>query len=266
MSNQTTTQELSKNNKRDYYLRNKEKLAAAAKERYINNRESRLKYGKEYYSKNRDKQIKSSTDCYKRNKERRLDLAKKWYQQNRDEQRAAAIANHERNRDKRLAQMKIYCAEYKKSGRQRAKHNEYYSRNKERIKEYTQNHRLVNKEEISKRFKYRRTNDLHFKMVGILRCRLFAALRKQKTNKDIKTLELLGCTIEDFVQYIERQWLPGMNWENHTSNGWHIDHIKPCNTFDLTNIEEQRKCFHYTNLRPLWSFDNRSRPHDGSDV
>lgn len=37
---------------------------------------------------------------------------------------------------------------------------------------------------------------------------------------------------------------------------WHIDHIKPCCSFDLTKADQQRECFHFTNLQPLWAKDN----------
>jgi hypothetical protein len=37
---------------------------------------------------------------------------------------------------------------------------------------------------------------------------------------------------------------------------WHVDHIIPCSSFDLTDSEQQKKCFHYTNLQPLWAIDN----------
>jgi hypothetical protein len=57
-----------------------------------------------------------------------------------------------------------------------------------------------------------------------------------------------------------------MSWENHSFKGWHLDHIKPISTFNLIDIEEQKKCFHYTNFRPLWYKDNLSRPKDGRDL
>ena len=44
--------------------------------------------------------------------------------------------------------------------------------------------------------------------------------------------------------------------ENYGTFGWHIDHIRPCSSFDLTDLEQQKQCFHYTNLQPLWWFDN----------
>jgi hypothetical protein len=47
-----------------------------------------------------------------------------------------------------------------------------------------------------------------------------------------------------------------MSWDNWTKDGWHIDHIKPCSSFDLSKEYEQRACFHYTNMQPLWAVDN----------
>jgi hypothetical protein len=55
---------------------------------------------------------------------------------------------------------------------------------------------------------------------------------------------------------MESKFLPGMTWDNRGLRGWHIDHIVPCSFFDLANPEQQRKCFHYTNLQPLWAADN----------
>ena len=57
-------------------------------------------------------------------------------------------------------------------------------------------------------------------------------------------------------QYLENQFKPGMTWQNHTVTGWHIDHIMPCSIFDLSKPEKQKACFHYTNLQPLWYYEN----------
>ena len=67
-------------------------------------------------------------------------------------------------------------------------------------------------------------------------------------------INLLGCTIQEARNHIEKQFIDGMSWENYGK--WHIDHIKPCASFDLTKENDQRKCFHYTNLQPLWAKDN----------
>ena len=64
----------------------------------------------------------------------------------------------------------------------------------------------------------------------------------------------MGCTIDELIAHIEKQFKPGMNWSNHGK--WHIDHIRPCSSFELTDIEEQKKCFHFSNLQPLWAEEN----------
>ena len=59
---------------------------------------------------------------------------------------------------------------------------------------------------------------------------------------------------------IANQFSEGMSWSNHGLYGWHLDHIRPCFTFDLSAPEQQKECFNYKNLRPLWAKDNLSRP------
>lgn len=78
-------------------------------------------------------------------------------------------------------------------------------------------------------------------------------------SKSASTLVLLGCTAMELKVRLESLWQPGMSWENYGKKGWHIDHIRPCCSFDLTDPEQQKTCFHYTNLRPLWWHENLSK-------
>jgi hypothetical protein len=75
------------------------------------------------------------------------------------------------------------------------------------------------------------------------------------------TLELLGCSTEMLIRHLESQFVDGMTKENY-GNGdgkWNIDHIIPPPYFDLTDPEQQKQCFHYTNLRPMWYKPNISK-------
>jgi hypothetical protein len=99
-----------------------------------------------------------------------------------------------------------------------------------------------------------------FRMSKALRQRIRGAIIKG--HKSQKTLDLLGCSLSEFVSHLESQFTEGMSWSNYGnpngnhSNCWHIDHIKPCSLFDLTQEEEQRLCFHYSNMQPLWGIEN----------
>ena len=97
-------------------------------------------------------------------------------------------------------------------------------------------------------------NDLEYRLLAITRGRIRQALHKTKKSK--VTQDLVGCSIAQLKTYLESKWLPGMSWENYGVHGWHIDHIIPCDAFDLTDPEQQVKCFNYTNLQPLWAKAN----------
>jgi hypothetical protein len=103
-------------------------------------------------------------------------------------------------------------------------------------------------------FKEKRKNDTSFKLTGDIRTRINQAIKNN--FKRGRFLELLGCSVEELRKHLESQFKPRMSWDNHSLKGWHIDHIKPCASFDLSKPEEQLKCFHYTNLQPLWAKEN----------
>jgi len=120
---------------------------------------------------------------------------------------------------------------------------------------------VKNKEHIRRRIKERFETEPAYKMAKCLRDRLYHAIRKVKTQKYSHTKELLGCDFDEFKKYIETLWKPGMTWDNHGHgrDKWTIDHIIPCAAFDLSKKEDQEKCFHYTNLQPLWYSENAEK-------
>jgi hypothetical protein len=163
---------------------------------------------------------------------------RRWYEANKERHAAVVKRNYELNREK------------------------YLARNKARRAANREEYRAKCRAYIKKRYE----TEPDFRLKEFLRSRMHAALKAKRITKTERSIELLGCTIDEFRAHIEKQWLPGMTWENHTYKGWHIDHIKPVNTFDFTDLEQQKQCFHYTNLRPLWGKDNNARPNDGSDI
>jgi hypothetical protein len=119
--------------------------------------------------------------------------------------------------------------------------------------------KAIIKEKVKERKKKRMEFDINYRMRYKLRRRIANALRHVSADKHFKTMELIGCTVQEVRAHIESLWLPGMNWDNHSTHGWHIDHILPCAAFNLSDPEQQKRCFHYTNLQPLWARDNLSK-------
>lgn len=96
---------------------------------------------------------------------------------------------------------------------------------------------------------------LQFKITKTLRRRIYFAIRRNKGIKSGTTTAMLGCSVAFLKERLETQFKRGMTWKNY-GRVWHIDHIRPCADFDLTKPEEQKKCFHWTNLQPLRSSEN----------
>ena len=129
--------------------------------------------------------------------------------------------------------------------------------NPERQREYAQAYR-EDPANRAKRAEWRRKRidaDPGFRMESVLRTRLGHALRGI-APKSKRTRELIGCTPAELTKHLEAQFLPGMSWENYGQDTWHVDHIRPCASFDLTDPEQQQACFHFSNLQPLWAEDN----------
>lgn len=110
-------------------------------------------------------------------------------------------------------------------------------------------HREYNKVYQNKKLK----SDPVFRLLEYFKSRTYHAL---KNNWKIgHTIELIGKTGYELMNYFESMFYANMTRENY-GKVWHVDHIKPCSSFDLSKPEEQRKCFHYSNLQPLLIKDN----------
>lgn len=74
--------------------------------------------------------------------------------------------------------------------------------------------------------------------------------------KSAKTQDLLGLSFSDFFVYLKSLFWPGMVSENYGKKGWHIDHIRPLDSYNLLDPAQQKDAFHHTNIQPLWWDDN----------
>ena len=132
--------------------------------------------------------------------------------------------------------------------------NDSYPRSNNYHKNYQKTNRLKLNKYTNTYILSRKKTDINFKLLISIRNRLSKAISNQYGNKSQKTVNLLGCSIQDVRKHLENLFQPGMSWSNYGQ--WEIDHIKPCSSFDLTDNQQQKSCFNYTNLQPLWKTDN----------
>ena len=134
---------------------------------------------------------------------------------------------------------------YKSSSKGRAADKRYYDKNQP----------ILMKKAVARRAIKRKT-DPHTKIRDNLSLRMRLALKEQNLTKRNTTSDLVGCPIPFLKEYLEKKFKKGMTWKNQGRFGWHIDHIVPCSKFDLSDPDQQKKCFNYKNLQPLWATEN----------
>lgn len=175
---------------------------------------------------------------------RRL-ISAKCYEDNKDYYDNYRIENKEQISQKRK---KYYLNNKEKIQKS---HKEYRDgKGKDKIKSRRQTKEYKERRNLRRQERY--SNDPAYRLEVLCRNRINFLLNGE--NKSKATLELIGCSGEELKKYLEKQFVDGMNWDNH--GDWHIDHIRPCASFDLSVPEQQQECFHYTNLRPLWAEEN----------
>jgi hypothetical protein len=207
-------------------------------------KECNSKYKKERYWDNRDVELAKMTKS--RLKPENVLQRKGYYEKNKEEYKARYLK---------------YMADEEKKERKKRVGQEYVQKNKEKVsaraRAYKQRPEVKKRDSI--KHKFRKENDIVYNIKRRLRFRLRGIVKKLADDniKKDSAIDMLGCTMQEFKEYFESKFTEGMSWDKlHLI---HIDHIMPCTAFDLTKEEEQKKCFHYSNLQPLWWKDNLSK-------
>ena len=214
--------------RKKYVEKNKEKILLWHRNNRLKNLEKFKEYRKKYYAENKVEQAEKNKIWYQNNKEYCSQRAKKYNYENREKIKK----NGERYRKEKGE----FC---------RAMGRDWYQRNKERVIKRTVAYS-----------KKRYQNNFSVRMMHVARARINAMLRRKAIGKFTSTAKLVGCSREELVKYLERQFEPGMTWDNYGIKGWHVDHILPCASFDFNCPVQQVACCHYSNLQPLWALDN----------
>lgn len=196
----------------------------------INNQKYK-EYHKNYEQQNKEKLYYRRKEYREKNKEIIKERKKKYREQNKEK-------------------IKTKQSKYFKENYERLKQNnkEWIKNNKKRYREY-----------LNDRHKEKMKNDTNYKIRRNLKRRVSLALFNNGLFKEKSILKYIGCDIDFLKNHLEKQFKEGMTWENYGNKGWHIDHIIPCASFDLTDDDQAKKCFHYTNMQPLWWYDNLSK-------
>ena len=238
-----------------YYGENKEELAARNKKHREQNKEEIAAYHKKYREENKGKIAAYSKKYREENKEEIAAKKKKWQDENKENIAAQRKKYREQNKEKIAAIQKKYYRDNKENILASVK--KHYGDNKEEIAAYHKKYREENKGKINAQQRERYSNDPDYKMKMILSRSTRRALNGEM--KASPTRELLGCTFKQARAHIKKQFKPGMNWDNWKHDGWHVDHIIPLASFDMSDPDQQRRANHYTNLQPMWAAENMSK-------
>lgn len=153
------------------------------------------------------------------------------------------------------------CRDYRARNREKAKARDlaYYARRKEDIKvrsrAYYARNRGVRIAYTTAYSQNLRKTDPAYRLMHNLRNQTRHGMARAGGTKSHRTIEYIGCSFKELRSHLEKQFRPGMIWENY-GPVWHVDHIRPCASFDLSDPEQQRACFHFSNLQPLFAEEN----------
>jgi hypothetical protein len=120
----------------------------------------------------------------------------------------------------------------------------------------------ANRKEINKRRKSNynlKRYDLKYKLNKNISSYIALSLRGEKSGYHWE--DIVGYNLNQLIKHLEKQFTPGMNWENRGKNGWHIDHKIPLSVFNFKTAEDTdfKRAWSLKNLQPMWAKDNCSK-------
>lgn len=215
---------------KEYREKHRDEIAKRKKEKYDPIATS-LK-NKEYRLANPDKIKEMRRRYYLANKERCLTHSREWRLAHLEECKKRDREYYERHKDERWRKMKDYYIANRDAIRKQR--TEYYQRNLQTMRD---------------RAKMWRDGDVRRRIDASLRRRVRMAIGSGSGYSD-----LLGCDIEMVLEWFEYHFNldshMDMSWDNYGTH-WHIEHVTPVSSFDVTNDDDVNRCFHWTNTRPL---------------
>ena len=231
----------------------KEEKLIYIKKYQLENKDKIREQRKIYYQENKEKIKIASNMFYKENKEKIAEYHKIHNQDKKEEIKIYNKKYNQENKEKKAEYQKIYYQENKEKVRLRQK--TYYQENKEKLSEKQKIYNQENKDIINKKKnKYNNSSPIR-KIKTRLRGRLRKFFIYKGYKKKNSTEGILGANWKTVESFMEAKFEDGMNWDN--IGEWHIDHIIPLSSAETE--QETIKLCHYTNLQPLWAFDNLSK-------
>lgn len=208
-----------------------------------------------YYLKNKARILEETRKWKLANKDKCIEMKRRFREVNRARVNAQSVALRRKNlkRSRLLGRLRYHNNREQKQAERR----EYYKRNSERERTKCREYGKRNRKRINDQRKLREGRDAAYAIGERLRRSLVKAVLRRNTMKADRTMALLGCPLPEFIKHLESQFVPGMGWHNRSE--WEIDHIRPIASFDLLIEADQRECFHWSNLRPLWTAENRAK-------
>lgn len=202
-----------------------------------------MKFFKKLWAANNRERIRVyDRSRYKINPREKLDKNKLWRK-----------ANPEKFRRQCLDQRK------KHSHRIKEWYKGYYAENREKIKQnvalWAKNNPEKRKAQARK-VMAKKLSTINGHLTSTIKGSIYKALKENKKRRRWETL--VGYTIEQLKQHLEKQFKEGMTWNNYGKYGWHIDHIIPISAFNFEKPEDDdfKRCWALKNLQPLWAKEN----------